>query len=160
MKNTLSRIGITLFIFDFFARILSNKSVCLSTLSMRQTKHTLSETKAGSAFSTRLTCACVVFARRTPRLQPHLRVLFVSFFVTSQHVRSVEDCRTQEARKTPWSRTRSSGSSMVHHGPLGLLFTVEKQPFGVLLWGETVPLQSSMAAIGTPEQQPRTGLPC
>ena len=41
------------------------ETVCLNTFSMHQSKRTLSETQAGSAFSTRLTFACVVFTRRT-----------------------------------------------------------------------------------------------
>ena len=42
---------------------------------MHQSNRALSETQAGSAFSTRLTFACAVFARRTPRLQPRVIIL-------------------------------------------------------------------------------------
>ena len=53
------------------------KTVCLSTFSMHQRKRAFSETQAGFAFSTRLTFACVVFAQRTPGLQPQTLKSFV-----------------------------------------------------------------------------------
>ena len=59
---------------------------------MHQNMHTLSETLARSACSTRLTFACVFSARRISRLEPHV----------TTHVRTYARCLREQKMYQPF----------------------------------------------------------